>query len=475
MKIQMKRISSTLWIICVLLLHTSLHAAPRKLSIKLRGVYDSKITLTPFDGLRFATPLTVVPDVKNGGEAQFSIPESLLPGEFLIRFDYRAKETDTPYPAELQLYLNREDIRVNAHPLYLRGDSLRLDGDRENKAWFAFMSKSEQQRQPIGLLHQLLEQYDRPGSPVWMQAQQAYEERRVEYNRWISSQINAQKDLYVSHLYNFQYIKAENWKVTPAARAEALARNWFKDINLNDTLILRSRQMNELMNGFVGLYGTRATTEALRDSFFTEAGKVAIGAASAGHPRVYGWMVDYFYNGYETYNIMLGMKMLEKHLNNPDCLTSKRQAITKRLEGIKTLVPGVKVNNVMVHNVYDQEETIDMSRCIKKYRLLVFYDSECDHCHALLAALRSWYAVSANSAKLEVVSVGVNHTREAWEPAFTANAFPWTDRYAPGGINSKAASDYYVLSAPNMFLMDKNGNLVGSPMTIEEMETMLSK
>lgn len=471
----LRRISSTLWIICVLLLHTSLHAAPRKLSIKLRGVYDSKITLTPFDGLGMSVPLTIVPDVKNGSEVQLSIPESLLPGEFLVKFDSRAKETDTPYLSELKLFLNREDICVNANPLFLFADSLQFTGDRENKAWFAFSRKSEQQRKQIGLLRKLLEQYDRPESLVLKQVKKEYEERRVDYNRWIDSQISTQKDLFVSHLYGFHYLKAENWSASSAVRMDSLARNWFKDINLKDTLILRSQQITELMDGFIGLYGSRSTTEALRDSLFTEAGKVAIGAASAGHPRVYGWMVDYFYSGYETYNIVQGMKMLEKHLNNPDCLTSKRQAITKRLEGIKTLVPGVKVNNVMVHNVYDQEETIDMSRCIKKYRLLVFYDSECDHCHALLAALRSWYAVSANSAQLEVVSVGVNHTREAWEPAFTANAFPWTDRYAPGGINSKAASDYYVLSAPNMFLMDKNGNLVGSPMTIEEMETMLGK
>lgn len=471
----LRRISLTLWIICVLLLHTSLHATPRKLSIKLRGVYDSRITLTPFDGLGMSVPLTIVPDVKNGSEVQLSIPESLLPGEFLVRFDYRLKETDNLYPVDLQLFINRENIQVNANPLYLQGDSLQLTGDRENKAWFTFMNKSEQKRQQIGLLRRLLEQYDQPTSPVWIQARKAYEERRVDYNRWISSQISAQKDLYVSHLYGFHYIKAENWNATPAARMDELALNWFKDINLRDTLILRSRQMSELMDGFMGLYGSRSTTEALRDSFFTEAGKVAIGAAASRHPRVYGWMVDYFYNGYETYNIVPGLKMLEEHLNNPGCLTSKRIAIAKRLEGIRTLIPGVKVNSVKVHNVYDQEETIDMNRCIKKHRLLVFYDSECDHCRTLLASLRSWYAVPANNAKLEVVSVAVDHSREVWESAFAANAFPWTDRYAPGGVNSKAASDYYVLSAPSMFLMDKNGILVSAPSSIAEVESIINK
>lgn len=470
---KMKKIQWIVLATLLMLVHMSCYAAPRNLTVKLRGVYDSKITLTPFDGVRFALPLSVVPEVKNGSETQFSIPDSLLPGEFLIRFDYRAKETDTPYPSELQLYINKENITVDANPLSLRGDSLRLEGDRENKAWFAFASKSGQQLQQIGLLRQLLEQYDQPSSPEWAGVLKAYEKRRIGYNGWIDSQIRAQKDLYVSHLYGFQQLKAESWKATPAARMDALASEWFNGFNFNDTLVLRSRQMNELMNGFMGLYGMRSTTETLRDSLFTEAGKLAIGLASAGHSRVYGWMVDYFYNGYETYNITSGMVMLVNHLNNPRCLTSKRLAITKRLEGLKKMVSGVKVRNVMVHNCDDSEEIINMDRCDKHYRLLLFYDSECDHCRQLLATLRTWYAVRSNNVQLDVVSVSLDRTREAWEPAFKANAFPWTDRYAPGGINSQAATDYYVLSAPYMYLVDKNGALVGIPNTVEELAGMM--
>jgi len=469
------RVQLIVWmsLLLLVLLQIVCHAEPRHLSIKLRGVYDSKITLTPFDGVRFALPLTVASGVKTGEETHFVIPDSLLPGEFLIRFDYRAKETDTPYPSELQLYINSEDIAIDAHPLYLRGDSLRLTNDRENTTWFAFTNKSDRQRQQIGLLRQLLEQYDSPASPEWTGVLKAYEKRRINYNHWIDSLARAQKNLYVSHLYDFQKLKAENWKATPAIRMNSLAHEWFKGFNFNDTLILRSRQMNELMNGFMGLYGMRATSETLRDSLFTEAGKLAIESASVGHPRVYGWMVDYFYNGYETYNITSGMVMLEKHLNNPGCLTSKRLAIAKRLEGLKKMVPGVAVRNVMVHNFDDREETINMTACDKNYRLLLFYDSECDHCRQLLAAVRKWYELPANSTRLEVVSVALDRTREVWEPFFTANAFPWIDRYAPGGVNSQAATDYYVLSAPYMYLVDKNGALMGIPNTVEEMDKMM--
>ena len=62
----------------------------------------------------------------------------------------------------------------------------------------------------------------------------------------------------------------------------------------------------------------------------------------------------------------------------------------------------------------------------------------------------------------------MDSSRDQWVPTFTANAFPWTDRYAPGGVNSRAAADYCVLNTPNMFLVDKNGSLVSIPETLVE-------
>lgn len=449
------------------------YAQTRKLTINLKGVYESKIILLPFNGVRVEKALRVADSVKPGDVVDFDIPVSNLPGEFLIRFDYKAKETDSPYPSELQLYINKENITVDAHPLYLNGDSLRMGNDLENKAWFAFQKKSMYERQQMGLLQQLLAQYDQRETAVWKEAKTALEDRRVKYNHWIDQQKLADRGLYVSHLYGFQRLNAVNWKASPDEQMQTQANAWFDNFDVNDTLALRSRQMNQFLGGFVGLYGQRATTEALRDSLFTEAGRLACNQVSGGAPKVYGWIVDYFYNGYETYNITRGLEMLEKFSADPRCHTSRKAEIARRTEGIKKLVPGVKVNNILVHNFDDIEETIQVDSCKKNYWLLVFYESDCGHCIDLLAGLLKWYKVAENQVWLDVVSIALDRTREDWEPAFTANAFPWTDRYASEGINSKAASDYYVLSAPYMYLVDNKGILVSIPNTVEELDGII--
>ena len=45
--------------------------------------------------------------------------------------------------------------------------------------------------------------------------------------------------------------------------------------------------------------------------------------------------------------------------------------------------------------------------------------------------------------------------------------------YAEGGINSLAAHDYYILSAPQMFVMNNDGQLEAMPASVEELNRFL--
>jgi len=440
----------------------------------MRGVYDAEISVSPFNGVRFSVPINKYEAVKSGSEVQFLVPDSLLPGEFLLRFNYRANAEDHPYPSELQLFLNKEDISVDANPLYLRGDSLHLEGDKENMVWNMFQEQNIAKRQQIGLLEQLLQAYTNRNSKLYNTAISEFEMQRKAYNKWLQEMEQQYSQLYVGHLFGFQRILPRNWMASPEEQLQMQAAHWFDGINLNDTLVLRSRQMNEFMNGYMGIFGMQATTEHLRDSLFTEAGRLACEKASAGHPKVYGWMADYFYNGYETYNITSGLEMLATHTSKPNCLTSRKQEIARRMEGLKKMVPGVNCPELLVHNANDVSQTINLTGG-DKYKLVVFYESECGHCNELLTQLKSWYDKPENAAWFTIHSVALDEDINHWLPAFSKNNFQWNDCYAPGGINSKAANDYYVLSTPTLFLVDNDGKLLDMPGTVGDIDRFLNE
>ncbi len=460
--------------ILLILFAVNSFAQTRQLNVNVRGVYDAEISLSPFNGVRFSVPINKYEAVKSGSEVQFLVPDSLLPGEFLLRFNYRANAEDHPYPSELQLFLNKENISVNANPLYLRSDSLRLEGDKENMVWNMFQEQNIAKRQQIGLLEQLLQAYTNRNSKLYNTAISEFEMQRKAYNQWLQEMEQQYSQLYVGHLFGFQRILPHNWMASPEKQLQMQATHWFDGINLNDTLVMRSRQMNEFMNGYMGIFGMQATTEQLRDSLFTEAGRLACEKASTKHPKVYGWMVDYFYSGYETYNITSGLEMLEQHINNPRCLTSKKQEIQRRLTGIEKMVEGVSCPNLPVQNENGTEETIRLTGG-DKYQLLVFYESDCGHCKELLSELKEWYAKPENAVWFTIYSVALDEDINHWLTAFSKNNFQWNDCYAPGGINSKAANDYYVLSTPTLFLVDNDGKLLDMPGTVGDIDRFLNE
>ena len=228
------------------------------------------------------------------------------------------------------------------------------------------------------------------------------------------------------------------------------------------------------MNGYVNLYGAAATSVAVRDSLFTLAGTRAITKAKQGHPKVYGWMVDYFYNGFESYGINSGIEMLQQYLNDPRCLTAKRTAILKRLEGISTLVPGALAPDFLIGDSSGNYANFH-SLHNKKYKLVLFWSASCSHCTELVTSLNKWYH-EKGSGETDIVAISVDETPEeiqTWKNAILPLK-DWIHSRPDGGVNSKEAKAYFILSTPFMILVESNSNkILALPRAAEELFSQL--
>jgi len=434
------------------------------LKVHLKGVFDSKVSLTPFNGLKAINPIFIKESVKNGETVSIDIPAQYLPGEFVPRFDYRAKETDNPYPSEKYIFIYKQDIELFTNPLFINHpDSTKFTaGEKENTVYSTFSVENNLKHVQIDLLKQFLMNYDKPKSGFYSQGVKEYEQRRKEYNKWLSEQTKTYSELYVSRLFRFQYIPQIVWGGTENERLNQILKNYFEGIDFSDTLIIHSRELNKLMNDYMGLYSMQATSKELADSMFIQAGRVACEKASKGDPKIYGWMVDYFYDGYETYGLEKGIAMLEQHINNPNCLTSKKRQIIKRLDGMGKLVPGSLSPNFIMQDIEGNNFDFHAYRGKAKYKLLLFWSADCDHCMLLVNSLTQWYNESGNKEKLDIVAVSLDGTEtevQAWNKTYV-NLTGWKHLRAQGGVNSTVASDYAILSTPSMFLIESESNII---------------
>jgi len=454
------------------------NAQDRKLRIHIQGVFASKVSVLPTVGQNALKPMYESPLIKAGESITITLPADQLPGQFVLRCNYQENPSSNPYPSERSIFVSEQDLEMWVRPKAINNpDSTYFaKGEKENFLFAQFAESNTKQRAQLGLLQNFLMGYDQPQSAFFSQGAREYENRRLEYNRWIDAQIKKDHDSFVSNTYTFEYLPPITWKGSEEQRMESLVEHYFDHIDFTNPLLVRTAQLRTWTDQYVNIYGARATTIALRDSLFSLAGKRAIEKVRSGHPLIYGWMVDYFYRGYEGFNISAGIRMLEPYLRDPRCLTSKRLEIEKRLKGIESIRPGAIAPDFALPDQTGKTIQFHDYKKNAAFKLLLFWSADCQHCVDLVKEL---HPVSLNTGaknRMEVVAVSLDFTDveiAKWEAAKTGLT-PWKHLHAKGGINSPEASAYYVLATPVMILVDPATNkILALPETIQQLKDAL--
>ncbi|MGV3706829.1 MAG: redoxin domain-containing protein [Arcticibacter sp.] len=465
-------------IVSVAMLAGNLYAQNRQLQVHLEGVFSAKVSLMPMVGAKAFKPLYESPEVKPGETLKISIPADQLPGQFVLRCDYQEREGSTPYPAERNIIIHEQDLEMWLRPKAINNpDSTFFQKGEIENAWLArFMQNNTKRREQLGLLQSFLMNYDRPESAFFKEGAAEYEGRRRSYNTWIAAQTQQDKNAFISNIYGFELLPALSWQGSAGQRMESLLEHYFDHIDLSNPLLIRVPQLRTWTDQYVNIYGTRATSPAIRDSLFTLAGKRAIEKARTGHPLVYGWMVDYFYKGYEGFNISSGIQMLEPYLADPRCLTSKRLEIEKRLKGIESIRPGAIAPDFQITDQSGKTSRLHDYKKGAAYKLLLFWSADCQHCLELVQKLYPWYLETGRKNRMEVLAVSLDFTDvevAKWNDA-RLKMDEWKHIHARGGINSEEASAYYVLATPVMILIDPaTSKILALPETIEQLNRAL--
>lgn len=445
---------------CTILFLMPLYVSAKNVSltIHIRGAYQSSVSLLSMTENGTFKPIVEINGIPCGSTAPLAIGKQYLPGEFVLRFDYKENAASTPYPSERRLLIGNQDLELWVNPKYCNNlDSTYFQASElENAAYKMFAEQSFRQKQNIALLQDFLMNYDDPESKVYKNVVREYEKRRKLYNQWLTGKVEKDKELFASTLYWFQYVPETNWSGCEKERLISTIDHYFDGMDLSDPSVLRTTELTDWIDTFVNMHGQMATTVALRDSLFPAAAVKAIGHARKGHPEVYGWMVDYFYRGFEVNSIPAGMKVLEPYLDDPSCFTAKRKEIEGRLHGMETLVRGSSAPDIELKDQTGQQFSLYSCNCSTPYLLLLFWSAGCSHCKEVIEVLYSWQQDPLIKSQLYVVAISLDETEReinAWQ-IVSKKYDQWTHLVAADGVRSKVAADYFILSTPQMILLD---------------------
>ncbi|MEO5646741.1 MAG: thioredoxin-like domain-containing protein [Chitinophagaceae bacterium] len=457
----------------------SAQMSERKLKVNLRGVFESKISLIPLLGGNALKAITEIPGVRNGAMVTMLVPAEKLPGEFILRFDYKENEASIPYPSEKHIFISKQDIEIRVNPQFVNSTDSTMfqQGEIENNKFAEFSKENDRLKKKLALLNNLLLNYDDPKSRFYLEGVKEYELRRNTYNSWLEAEIYKARDAFVGNAFRFHFVPKINWKGNETERLQSLISHYFDHMDFKEALLANTTDLKEWMTKYVNLYGQLATTLPLRDSLFLTAAETAIEKARLGHPVIYGWMVDYFYNGFERNNLWAGIRLLEKYINDPACMTSKRLAIAKRLQGIKTLMPGTDAPDfVFIEN--DKPSRFRDYQTSSPYKLVLFWTTGCEHCKELIKSLYPYFLNKLGKNGFEVFAISLDDSdQEVLDWQLTIKSLTaWKHWRNKGGVNSPEANAYFLVSTPLMVLVDsKTNKIIALPENVEQLEKEIMK
>lgn len=103
--------------------------------------------------------------------------------------------------------------------------------------------------------------------------------------------------------------------------------------------------------------------------------------------------------------------------------------------------------------------------------LLVFYQSECDHCEKLMKQLPQNFEFLKNKG-IKIISISADEDEQIYKS--NSISYPWLDKYCDfSGFNGVNFKNYAILGTPTVFLIDKNGKIEAKLASMDEILTTL--
>ena len=106
-----------------------------------------------------------------------------------------------------------------------------------------------------------------------------------------------------------------------------------------------------------------------------------------------------------------------------------------------------------------------------KVLLVVYWATWCKPCTAELPTLFRQYRTRG----FEVIGVNLDQDRTPVSGYLTQHRVTWPQLHEPGGLDSRPAREFGILSLPTMFLVDRQGTVVNAAATLDDLKTELPK
>jgi len=155
----------------------------------------------------------------------------------------------------------------------------------------------------------------------------------------------------------------------------------------------------------------------------------------------------------------------EEVKSNP--LFEKLQLLSKKDLQTKNGQPALDFSIIDIKN-----DSVNLGKFKDKYLILNFANSYSEFCKPEFAGLLS-IKDSFPEKELAILTISLDENKADWKNTANENGINWIQAIDSTGWASEMVSLYNVMSVPCNFLIDKNGVIIGSRISVDSIQSML--
>ncbi|MCX6234734.1 MAG: thioredoxin-like domain-containing protein [Bacteroidetes bacterium] len=435
----------------------ALSQQPFTITVDVKAFPGDKVTLASFYG-EFIKPVDSI-FIEKGVTITFNLPSSAPSGYYRIIL---AKDHN------IDFIFNHENVRFSTTYDYLL-DSLVVISSIENRLYYNFLSFMKKNQLKIDLLGTVVYYYPIDDT-FYQQLCLQYQKNQGKRTSYIDSINQNYPSSYAARVIKTQNRPYLDCIMSENDRLEYIKTHFWENIDMTDTMLLRSNVFPNLCIEYLSLFGnSQFSQEQLEDAFIQAVNNIL--AASIKNDKIYSFMLEYLLKGFEKYHFEKVINHIAtNYVSTEKCENESIDGeLLRRLENYQKLAIGKSAPLISLND--DNNKPIDLLKINSQYILVLFWASWCPHCTTLLPKLKELY--DKKTYNLEIVAISVDKDEKEYKTALEKGQYPWITGSELKGWNGKTAVDYNIYATPTMFLLDKNKIIIAKPITYQELLNVL--
>lgn len=459
------------YLILILLLSFNLVlvAQPYNISVQITNQPNHEIILGSIRGDKF-TPIDTTQPINN--TIQFNLPANITTGIYrIILGQTRVAQIMNEPPQQLDFIYNNEDINL-ATDFKQPEDSLNVAQSIENEVWCTFKQKEKALQDQLQLAQKELDYYREKNDTVNItKSITLYNRLQKERAELIQKTIQKCPDLYATKLIKMYQEPFLDGNLNQQQRTQLFKAMYLTGLDFTDESLMNSFLYNQKIFKYLMAYAVRGITREKQEAEFENAIDM-IAAHTNKNEKVYEFILDYLVTGIEKLRMDNLITYIADKYSGTTCQTDEITTFERKLLQQKmkvgTVVPDFTLNDI-------NGDPVTLQEVLKDKNLVMFWASWCPHCNEMIPEIQQWLK-SLNTTDFEVIAISLDEDKKEWEDkVFELKMEGWYNLSNLQKWECNVVKDYNVYATPTMFVIDKDRKIIGKPLTLVELKSVVLK